>query len=75
MFRFEGTAGFVSDQHGGSSRRFGSGSRRERDRFRRRSQEIQPDPIDTKGTISPEEVDKIPELQRGECTGTLIDGF
>ena len=38
-FRFEGTAGFVSDQHGGSSRRFGSGSRRERDRFRRRSQE------------------------------------
>ena len=37
--------------------------------------EIQPDPIDTKGTISPEEVDKIPELQRGECTGTLIDGF
>ena len=44
LFRFEGTAGFVSDQHGGSSRRFGSGSRRERDRFRRRSQEIQPDP-------------------------------
>ena len=38
-FRFEGTAGFVSDQHGGSSRRFGSGSRRERDRFRGRSQE------------------------------------
>jgi len=37
--------------------------------------EIQPDPIDTKGTISPEEVDNIPELQRGECTGTLIDGF
>ena len=32
--------------------------------------------LDTKGTISPEEVDNIPELQRGECTGTLIDdGF
>jgi len=38
-------------------------------------QEMQPDPIDIKGTISPEDVTGIPELQRGECTGTLVDGF
>ena len=37
-------------------------------------QEMQPDPIDIKGTISPEDVTGIPELQRGECTGTLVDG-
>ena len=38
-------------------------------------QEMQPDPIDIKGTISPEDVTGIPELQRGVCTGTLVDGF
>ena len=38
-------------------------------------QEIQPDPIDIKGTISPEDVTGIPELQRGVCSGTLVDGF
>ena len=34
--------------------------------------EIQPDPIDTKGTISPEEVTNISEVPRGFCIGTLI---
>jgi len=33
---------------------------------------FQPDPVDTQGTISPEDITGIPELQRGECTGTLI---
>ena len=33
---------------------------------------IQPDPIDIKGTISPEEVNNVAELPRGSCTGTLI---
>lgn len=35
---------------------------------------MQPDPVDIKGTITDEEVTGIPELQRGVCTGTLIDG-
>ena len=34
--------------------------------------EIQPDPIDTKGTISSEEVTNISEVPRGFCIGTLI---
>ena len=33
---------------------------------------IQPDPIDIKGTISPEEVTEVSEVPRGTCTGTLI---
>lgn len=33
---------------------------------------FQPDPVDTQGTISPEDITGIPELQRGECKGTLI---
>jgi len=36
-------------------------------------QKIQPEPIDTKATISPENVTGIPELPRGACTGQLID--
>jgi len=35
-------------------------------------EKIQPDPIDIKSTISPENVTNIPELLRGACTGTLI---
>lgn len=35
-------------------------------------EKIQPDPIDIKSTISPENVSDIPELLRGACTGTLI---
>ena len=35
-------------------------------------EKIQPDPIDIKGLISPEEVTGIPELPRGVCQGTLI---
>ena len=35
---------------------------------------IQPPPIDTQATISPEEVTNIPTLPRGVCTGTLIPG-
>ena len=33
---------------------------------------IQPDPIDIKGTISPEEVNNVAEIPRGVCTGTLL---
>ena len=33
---------------------------------------IQPDPIDIKGTISPEEVNNVVEVPRGSCTGTLL---
>ena len=33
---------------------------------------IQPDPIDIKGTISPEEVTEVSEVPRGTCTGTLL---
>ena len=36
-------------------------------------EKIQPDPIDIKSTISPENVSNIPQLLRGACTGTLID--
>ena len=35
-------------------------------------EKIQPDPIDIKSTISPENLSNIPELLRGACTGTLI---
>eukprot|EP00090_Calanus_glacialis_P021682 TRINITY_DN33458_c0_g1_i1.p1 TRINITY_DN33458_c0_g1~~TRINITY_DN33458_c0_g1_i1.p1 ORF type:complete len:428 (+),score=79.42 TRINITY_DN33458_c0_g1_i1:15-1298(+) len=35
-------------------------------------EKIQPDPIDIKSLISPENVSDIPELLRGACTGTLI---
>jgi len=35
-------------------------------------EKIQPDPIDIKATISPEDVTNIPELPRGSCTGTLL---
>ena len=35
-------------------------------------QKIQPDPIDIKGTISPEEVTNVAEVPRGTCTGTLL---
>ena len=35
---------------------------------------IQPPPIDTRATISPEEVTNIPSLPRGVCTGSLIPG-
>jgi len=33
---------------------------------------FQPEPIDTQATISSEDITGIPELPRGECTGTLI---
>ena len=33
---------------------------------------IQPDPVDIRGLISPEEVTGVLELPRGACTGTLI---
>ena len=33
---------------------------------------IQPTPIDTKSTISPEDVTDVSEVPRGTCTGTLI---
>ena len=33
---------------------------------------IQPDPIDIKGTISPEEVTNVAEVPRGSCKGTLL---
>ena len=35
-------------------------------------EKIQPDPIDIKGTISPEEVTNVAEVPRGTCTGTLL---
>ena len=35
-------------------------------------EKIQPDPIDIKGTISPEEVNNVAEVPRGSCTGTLL---
>merc|ERR1711936_778201 len=35
-------------------------------------EEIQPNPIDIKGTISPEEVTNVSEVPSGSCTGTLI---
>ena len=35
-------------------------------------EKIQPDPIDIKGTISPEEVTNVAEVPRGSCTGTLL---
>ena len=35
-------------------------------------EKIQPDPIDIKGTISPEEVSNVAEVPRGTCTGTLL---
>ena len=35
---------------------------------------IQPPAIDTRATISPEEVTSLPGLPRGVCTGTLIPG-
>ena len=35
---------------------------------------IQPPPVDTKATISPEEVTNIAALPRGVCTGTLLGG-
>merc|ERR1719500_278701 len=35
-------------------------------------EKIQPDPVDIRGLISPEEVTEIPELPRGVCQGTLI---
>jgi len=34
--------------------------------------EIQPPSVDTKGTISPEEITNVPEVPSGACTGTLI---
>ena len=34
-------------------------------------EKIQPDPIDIKGTISPEDVTGVAELPRGVCTGKL----
>ena len=37
-------------------------------------EKIQPNMVDIKGTISPEDVSGIPELLRGACTGTLIRG-
>ena len=35
-------------------------------------EKVQPDPIDIKGTISPEEVNNVAEVPRGSCTGTLL---
>ena len=35
-------------------------------------QKIQPEPVDIKGTISPEEVTDVNEVPRGTCTGTLL---
>ena len=35
-------------------------------------EKIQPDPIDTKATISAEQVTNVPQPPRGSCTGTLI---
>ena len=35
-------------------------------------EKIQPAAIDTKGTISPEEVTNVAEVPRGTCTGTLL---
>ena len=35
-------------------------------------QKIQPEPVDIKGTISPEEVTDVKEVPRGTCTGTLL---
>jgi len=42
------------------------------DEIRKDLEKIQPDPIDIKGTISPEEVTNVAEVPRGTCTGTLI---
>ena len=42
------------------------------DQIRSDLEEIQPTPIDIKGTISPEEVTNVSEVPRGSCTGTLI---
>merc|ERR1712218_777713 len=42
------------------------------DQIRSDLEEIQPIPIDIKGTISPEEVTNVSEVPRGSCTGTLI---
>ena len=44
------------------------------DEIRSDLETIQPPPIDTKATISPEDVTNISSLPRGTCTGTLIPG-
>ena len=44
------------------------------DEIRSDLETIQPPPIDTKATISPEDVTNISSLPRGTCTGTLISG-
>ena len=38
-------------------------------------EKIQPETVDTKATISPEEVTNIPRLPGGTCTGTLLPVF
>ena len=48
------------------------GEQTEDDEIRKDLETFQPAPIDTRATISPEEVTNIPALPRGVCTGTLI---
>ena len=50
------------------------GEQTEDDEIRKDLETFQPVPIDTRATISPEEVTNIPVLPRGVCTGTLIPG-
>jgi len=42
------------------------------DEIREDLEKIQPDPVDIKGTISPEDVTNVAEVPRGTCTGTLL---
>ena len=42
------------------------------DDIRKDLEEIQPSPIDTKVTITPEDVTNVSNLPRGTCTGSLI---
>ena len=50
------------------------GEQTEDDEIRRDLETFQPAPIDTRASISPEEVTNISSLPRGVCTGTLIPG-
>ena len=48
------------------------GVQKEDDDIRSDLEKVQPDPLNTKAIISPEEVDRIPKLLYGACTGTLL---
>ena len=50
------------------------GVQAEDDEIRSDLLKVQPDPINLKAIISPEEVDGIPKLLNGACTGTLLSG-